>query len=171
MPQDKQTSKRKRRSKALPVLGAAGLSLSLASTASAVPGGPAVNLSTSGNGDGNQVFLGEEEIADVSLATFYVFDKEGLGASSGSNVELVRHGCHGCHGCGGRGCHRGCGGCRHGCGCHGVTTRLSWLWLRRLRRLRRLAWGGCGGCGGWRWGGCGGCGCWCVRVGGVAVCR
>jgi len=152
MRQAKQTSKRKRRSKALPVLGAAGLSLSLAGTASAVPGGPAVNLPSSGNGDGNQVFLDEEEIADVSLATFYVFDKEDL--ASGSNVELVRHGCHGCHGCGGRGCHRGCGGCHHGCGCHGCHAH------------------GCHGCGcgGWRWGGCGGCGCCCVRVGGVAVC-
>ena len=60
MPQAKQTSKQKRRSKALPVLGAAGLSLSLAGSASAVPGGPAVNLPTSGNGDGNQVFLGEK---------------------------------------------------------------------------------------------------------------
>src|SRR4026209_235289 len=97
MRQAKQTSKRKRRSKALPVLGAAGLSLSLAGTASAVPGGPAVNLPSSGNGDGNQVFLDEEEIADVSLATFYVFDKEDL--ASGSNVELVRHGCHGWPSC------------------------------------------------------------------------
>ena len=169
MHQAKQTSKRKRRSKALPVLGAAGLSLSLAGTASAVPGGPAVNLPSSGNGDGNQVFLDEEEIADVSLATFYVFDKEDL--ASGSNVELVRHGCHGCHGCGGRGCHRGCGGCHHGCGCHGCHAHGchgcgcggcgGWRWG---------GCGGCGGCGGWRWGGCGGCGCWCVRVGGVAVC-
>ena len=40
----KQPSKRRRRSKTLPVLGAAGLWLSLASTASAVPGGPAVDL-------------------------------------------------------------------------------------------------------------------------------
>jgi hypothetical protein len=161
MPQAKQTSKRKRRSKAL-VLGAAGLSLSLASTASAVPGGPAVNLSPAGDGDSNQVFLDEEEIADVSLATFYVFDKEDLGASSGSSVELVRHGCHGCHGCHrGHGWHRGCGGCHHGCGCHGCG---GWRWGGC----------GCGGCGGWGWGGCGGCGgcgCWCVRVGGVAVCR
>src|SRR5262245_7714012 len=168
MSQTKQPSKRKRRSKALPVLGAAGLSLSLASSASAVPGGPAVDLPTSGNGDGNQVFLGEEEIADVSLATFYVFDKEDLGASSGSGVELVRHGCHGCHGCGGRGCHRGCGGCHHGCGCHGCHhghgcgCHGCGGWWGGC--------GGCGGCGGWRWGGCGGCGCWCVRVGGVAVC-
>ena len=94
MPQAKQTSKQKRRSKALPVLGAAGLSLSLVGTASAVPGGPAVNLPTSGNGDGNQVFLGEEEISDVSLATFYVFHKEG--ADTSSMVELVGHGCGGC---------------------------------------------------------------------------
>ena len=94
MPQAKQASKQKRRSKALPVLGAAGLSLSLAGTASAVPGGPAGNLPTSGNGDGNQVFLGEEEISDVSLATFYVFDKEG--ADTSSMVELVGHGCGGC---------------------------------------------------------------------------
>ena len=57
MPPTKQPSKQKRRSKALPVLGAAGLSLSLAGTASAVPGGPAGNLPTSGNGDGNQVFF------------------------------------------------------------------------------------------------------------------
>src|SRR5262249_22588140 len=100
----KQTSKQKRRSKALPVLGAAGLSLSLASTGCAVPGGPAVDLTTSGNGDGKQVFLGEEEISDVSLATFYVFDKEGDGTSP--LVELVGHGCHGCHGCGGCHAHR-----------------------------------------------------------------
>jgi hypothetical protein len=151
-----QPSKRKRRSKALPVLGAAGLSLSLATTASAVPGGPAVDLTTSGNGDGNNVTLGEEEISDVSLATFYVFDKEGDATSS--MVELVGHGCGGCHGCG-----HGCGGCGHGCGCHGC--------------------GGCGGCGcvsigvgcgvGW-WGGCGGCGgggYWCWRRGHRIWCR
>jgi hypothetical protein len=113
MPQAKQTSKQKRRSKALPVLGAAGLSLSLAGTASAVPAGPAVNLRASGEGDGNQLILHEEEVADVSLATFYVFDKEGDETSS--LVQLVGHGCHGCHGCGGHGCH-GCGGCHHGCG-------------------------------------------------------
>ena len=171
MPQAKQTSKQKRRSKALPVLGAAGLSLSLAGSASAVPGGPAVNLPTSGNGDGNQVFLGEEEISDVSLATFYVFDKEGSDTSS--MVQLVGHGCGGCHGCGGHGCH-GCGGCGHGCGCHGcggchhgcggcgcVSIGVGCIgW----------GWGGCGGCGGW--GGCGGCGGhWCWRHGHRVWCR
>ena len=172
MHQAKQNSKRKPRSKALPLLGAAGLSLSLAGTASAVPGGPAVNLPTSGNGDGNQVFLGEEEIADVSLATFYVFDKEGDGTSS--MVELVGHGCHGCHGCGGchaHGCH-GCGGCHHGCGCHGCGGCHHGCGGCGCARIG-IGCGGCGGCGGW-WGGCGGCGwggCWCVRAWGVSVCR
>ena len=87
MSQKNKSSKPKHRSKALPVLGAAGLSLSLASAASAAPGGPA-DLATSGNGDGNQVALGEEEISDVSLATFYVFDKEG-GDGTSSMVQLV----------------------------------------------------------------------------------
>src|SRR5262249_57014534 len=123
MSQAKQPSTRKRRSKTLPVLGAAGLSLSLASTASAVPAGPAANLPNSGNGDNKQVFLGEEEISDVSLATFYVVDKES-GNDTSSMVQLVGNGCGGCHGCGGcghgGGCHGGgCGGCHHGCGCHG----------------------------------------------------
>ena len=81
MPQAKQTSKRKHRSKAL--LGAAGLSLSLASGASAVPSGLA-DTSTSKTGDDNRVTLGEEEISDVSLAPFYVFDKE----SEGTGVTL-----------------------------------------------------------------------------------
>ena len=65
MPQAKQTSKRKHRSKALPVLGAAGLSLSLASGASAVPSGLA-DTSTSKTGDDNRVTLGEEEISDTA---------------------------------------------------------------------------------------------------------
>jgi hypothetical protein len=168
MPQAKQTSKRKRRSKALPILGAAGLSLSLTSAASAVPSGLG-DMPTSKTGtdnadvnenthvslapfyafdkesEGTGVTLGEEEISDVSLATFYVFDKEGDGTSS--MVQLVGHGCGGCHGCGCGGC-GGCGGCHHGCGCHGCVSI-------------GVGCGGCG-CGGW-WGGCGGCGghwCW-----------
>ena len=164
MPQAKQTSKLKRRSKALPVLGAAGLSLSLASVASAVPSGLG-DMPTSKTGDDNRVTLGEEdislapfyafdkesegtgvtlgeeEISDVSLATFYVFDKETEGTAQ-SDIELVRGGCGGCHGCGGcGGCHAnvGCHGCHgcHGCGC------------------ASFFFGGCGGCGG-----CGG-GNWC----------
>jgi hypothetical protein len=72
----KQTSKRKRRSKVVPVLGAAGLSLSLASGASAATETPVVDVLTQNPGVGHEITLREEEIADVSLATFYVFNKE-----------------------------------------------------------------------------------------------
>ena len=75
-----QVSRRKRRNKALPVLGAAGLSLSFVSAASAVPSGPPAVMPPPNTGDGNSVTLGEEEISDITLATFYVFDKEGAGA-------------------------------------------------------------------------------------------
>src|SRR6188472_2756581 len=114
MSQPKQASKRKRRACAVPLLGAAGLSLSMASGASAVPVGPAADMPTRNA----EITFGEEEISDVTLATFYVFDKENIG-TPGSDVQLVRHGGHG-HGCHhARGCHRGCGGCHRGCrGCH-----------------------------------------------------
>ena len=132
----KQASKRKRRSKAVPVLGAAGL-LSLAGGASAQTGGPAVDIQAQNVDPGHEITLSEEEVADVSLATFYVFDKENT-ESSLPSIQLVRggcggcgHGCGGCRGCGGRGC--GGGGCR-GCGCFRGCV-------------------GCGGCGVWWWGG------------------
>jgi uncharacterized protein YdaU (DUF1376 family) len=71
----KKASKRKRRSKALPVLGAAGLSLSLVSGASATTDESTDMLARSAK-QNQEITLAEEEIADVSLATFYVFDKE-----------------------------------------------------------------------------------------------
>jgi hypothetical protein len=126
----KQTSKRKRRACAVPVLGAAGLSLSLASGASAITAGPAADMPTRNTGVSHEVTFGEEEIADVSLATFYVFDKENPGTSG--PVQLARgcHGCHGCHGCRGcRGCGRGCGGCGGCRGCWGCGgCGCLWLW-------------------------------------------
>ena len=72
----KKSSKRKHRACAVPLLGAAGLSLSLASGASAATGGPAADMPTQNTAVSHEVTLGEEEISDVSLATFYVFDKE-----------------------------------------------------------------------------------------------
>jgi hypothetical protein len=128
----KQKSMRKRRGKAMPVLGAAGL-LALASGASAEV--PAVT--TPNAGMSRPIMLGEEEISDVSLATFYVFDKENTGSLK-PGIQLARGGCGG--GCGGGGC-RGCGGCGGGCarGCGG-GCRIG------------FGFGGCGGCG------CGGCG-------------
>jgi hypothetical protein len=121
MPRVKQASKKKHVTKAAPVMGAAGLTLSLVGGASAAAV-PTANVQPLPNiAPGHEVTLGEEEISDVSLATFYVFDKENTAAAQGG-VQLARgcgcgHGCgHGCGGCRGcRGC-RGCG-CVGGCGC------------------------------------------------------
>src|SRR5258708_17719607 len=132
MPRVKKASKQKRKAKAAAVkaLGAAGLSVSLVGSASASTM-PTAGIPQSDNTSPNQRFvLDEEEMADVSLATFYVFDRENVG----SGVQLAR-------GCGGGGCRGGggCGGCRGGGGWGGLP--------------------GCGrgwvGGGGWRarWGG------------------
>jgi hypothetical protein len=83
-------SNRKRGSKVVPVLGAAGLSLSLAGAASAADAQVADAL-THKAVVSHEITLGEEEIADVSLATFYVFDKENAGPSRRS--ERLACGC------------------------------------------------------------------------------
>src|ERR1700756_5968726 len=111
------TQKRTTKAAAVKVLGAAGLSFSLANSASASTM-PTFAIPHSDNTSPNQRFvLSEEEMADVSLATFYVFDRENIGGS----VQLARGGCVGCRGCGGCGGFRGCGGgvgfwCRGGGG-------------------------------------------------------
>jgi hypothetical protein len=128
----KQASKRKRLTKAAAVtaLGAAGLGLSLSGSASASTL-PAADIPQSDNNE-HRFVLDEEEMADVSLATFHLFDKE----HGTAGFQQMAWGCR-CHGCGCRGC--GCRGCHHfrGCGCGGC--------------------GGCrcGGCWGCRCGGCG----------------
>ena len=73
------TSKRKR-SKAVPVLGVAGLSLSLASAASIATATPSLDTITPNARESHESILREEELCDVSLATFCVFDKESAGA-------------------------------------------------------------------------------------------
>jgi hypothetical protein len=118
---------------------ASGASAAVAPTADTSPRGPALTPVT---------VLGEEEIADVSLGTFYIFDKE-LGGTShlGEGMRLAA----GCRG-GGGGCRGGGGGCRGaGGGCRGGGCG-----------------GGCraGGCGGRCAGGCGGRGCGCRCSGG-----
>jgi hypothetical protein len=75
----KQALKR-RRSKAIPALGAAGLSLTLASEASLAATAPAPDTMTRKAGVSHEIILREEEIFDVTLASFYVFDKERTGA-------------------------------------------------------------------------------------------
>ena len=121
MARAKQASKQKRRKIVLPAWGAAGMSLAMAGGASAAVA-PTANAPSHGMVLPPVVTLGEEELTDVSLATFYVYDKESAEAPQG--VQFARVGCGGCRGgcgggcrCGGR-CARGCGcRCAGGCGC------------------------------------------------------
>jgi hypothetical protein len=119
MPRVKQASKRRRVTKAaVPAVGAAGLTFGLVGGASASTN-PAIDVPQKLSFTPAQaVMLGDEEIADVSLATFHLFDKEN---TSGPGVQMA-WGCRcgGCRAC--RAC-RACGGC--GCRCAGC------------------AWGGC----------------------------
>ena len=117
MPRVKQASKQKRTTKAaaVGVLGATGLGFSLLGNASASTM-PAADIAQSDNIPPNQRFvLSEEEMADVSLATFHLLDKK----SVGSGVQLAR-GCGGCRGCAARGC-RGCA--VRGCAVRGCAVR------------------------------------------------
>src|SRR6516225_4848938 len=109
----KRALKSKRRSKAVPVLGITGLSLSLASGATASTGEATTTVQQP-----HELFLGEEEIFDTSLSTFYTFDKENVGANSLAQGLKLARGCGGC-GCGGHGGGCGCGGHGGGCGCGG----------------------------------------------------
>src|SRR6516165_1418937 len=170
----------KRRSKAvIPVLGITGLSLSLASGATASTGEATTTVQQP-----HELFLGEEEIFDTSLSTFYTFDKENVGANSlAQGLKLARGGGCGCGGCGGHGggcgggggcAARGCGGgggcaagvrgcaggvhvaCAAGVRCAGVGRCAGFGVHCRCAFFRRCFGCGCSGCGG-----CGGCGtCW-----------
>ena len=168
MSRSKQTKKGRGRRRVVTALGAVAGALSLAGGASA--SSPVGDMPTQNTAP---VILAEEEISDVSLATFYVFDKEnapihgvrlaqlsiGLGhggcgqaAVTAAAVAAAVRGCAG--GCGHGSCSRGCGGgCGHGCG-HGGCGH-----------------GGCGhgGCGhgGCGHGGCshGGCGGFRIHLG------
>src|ERR1700746_3325448 len=108
MSHTKHAPKKKRGRRAAPLLGGAGMSLALA-------GGAFAKTSPSDDTAGrHEITLHEEEISDVNLATFYVFDKENARTSKVS--EKLAWGCRGCGGCGCRGC-GGCGGCRGCFGC------------------------------------------------------
>jgi hypothetical protein len=177
MPQVKRAAKGKRPNKAVSVLGIAGVSLA-ASTGGSPADIPTASLASPPAGSVADLIwqdaapfrlptLDEEEISDVSLATFRLFDKDDLGNSQ-SGIQVAFRGCGGgcgCHGGGFRGCgggFRGCGGGFRGCGvgfrgCRGCGVGF-----------RGCGFGGCGcgGCGcGWGW--VGGC---CLSWGGCALC-
>jgi hypothetical protein len=140
MAKARRSPRRNTRRTALAV-GAAGVSLAMTGGASAT-----APTNASLQDGARRIFLGEEEIADVSLSTFHVFDKE-----TESRLVRVAAGCGG-HGGGGCGHGGGCGGCARagGCGCAHVGGCASGCGFRGCA-------GGCGcrGCGGCRCGGCG----------------
>ena len=72
----KQASKRRRCSKATPILGAAGLSFTVATGAYGTNSTPAADMLWRNAGVTHGIALREEEISDVTLVTFHVFDKE-----------------------------------------------------------------------------------------------
>ena len=85
MSRGKRNSKQKGRTKAVTVLGVAG-ALSLAGGASRAAVGPPGDTLTANTA----VTLHEEEISDVSLSTFYVFDRENAGARRPGGLQLAR---------------------------------------------------------------------------------
>jgi hypothetical protein len=158
MPQAKRNLKVKRPGKVVSVAGIAGAFLA-SSTSGSVADIPPQSMAPF-----PVLNLGEEEISDISLATFHFVDGESLDTPL-PRVQLARGGCGG--GCGGCGGHGGCGGCGGhggcggfrgcgGCGGHGGCRGCG----------RGFVFGfGCGGCGwGCGWGGC------CLSWGGCAYC-
>lgn len=145
MARAKRASKRRRRRITLPALGAAGVSLVMAGGAAATA--PTTNVPSLQDAP-PVITLDDEEIADVSLGTFYVFDKENE-PRLGQGIRLAARGCGGCGRCGGCAAGR-CGGCAGRCAVARCAGRC-----------------GCGGCGGAWWIACAGCvstgcggGCW-----------
>jgi hypothetical protein len=177
MPQVKRATKGKRPNKAVSVLGIAGMSLA-ASTGGSPADIPPASLAEPTAGSVADIlwqntapfqipFLDEEEISDVSLATFHLFDEENVGNSQ-SGIQVAFRGCGGGCGCHGGGGFRGCGGGFRGCGggfrgCGGGFRGCG----VGFRGCRGCGFGGCGcgGCGlGWGWGGC------CLSWGGCGLC-
>ena len=83
-----QLSKRK----LAPALGAAGLSLSLAGGVSVASAAPTSDIQTQNTKMSHEITLYEEEISDVSLGTFYVFDKETVGTLR-RGLKFAQGGC------------------------------------------------------------------------------
>jgi hypothetical protein len=157
MARTKKVSKRKRRRIGLPALGAAGVSLVMVGGAAA--NAPTANVpSLQDTSLRPAITLDEEEIADVSLGTFYVFDKEN-DSRLGQGVRLAAHG--GCGRCGGGCAAARCGGCAGRCAVArcGGAARCAVARCAVARCAGRCGCAaGCGGCGGGWWGGCVGVG-------------
>ena len=119
MAQKKQSTKQKRLKKALPVLGIAGVSFSLVGGATASASAPTADIPSQNTSPRQEIFLSEEELSDVSLATFYVFDKENTAMpQAGQQLAWWR--------------------AAAAADAAASMRRMRLARLRRLRRLRRL---------------------------------
>ena len=173
MPRAKRSLKVKRPSKVLSVAGIASAFLASSTSRSVA------NVLPQSMTPFQILNLGEEEISDVTLATFHFVDGESPETPL-PRVQLARGGCGGgCGGCGGRGggCGGGgCAGCRGGGGCGGGCGGGGGVLSGGACFRAGGGGGGLGGGGGWDggWGGCGGWGCgWggcCWSWGGCAYC-
>src|ERR1700683_2421048 len=98
MPKAKRASNGKRPSKAVSVLGIAGMSLAASTggspadispaSVSAPPAGSVADILWQNTAPFRVPTLDEEEISDVSLATFHLFDKDDLGNPQ-SGIQLA----------------------------------------------------------------------------------
>jgi hypothetical protein len=85
---------RKHQRKRLPLLGAAGLSLSLSSGASATMGVTSADIVTCSTALNHEQPLREEEITDINLSTFHISNGEGM-----PRLRARVAGCGACVGC------------------------------------------------------------------------
>jgi hypothetical protein len=103
-------SKTKRRGKGVLPTGVLGLSFAIAGVACAESGSANAAVAPT---SAQNLNLHEEEIADISLGSFYVMDKENPGGLRAGETRVA-------------GWHCRCGGCRH-CRCGGCRwCRCRW---------------------------------------------
>jgi hypothetical protein len=113
-------TKQKHLKQAVPVAGVVGVSMALAGSAAATgAAGPATDVRDTARAP--EITFSEEEIADVRLGTFFVFDKEEMRPG----VQYAQ-GCRRCGGC--RGCGLGCRACRACGGCGGCSCGCCVSW-------------------------------------------
>lgn len=95
-------------------LGVIGVSLSLAGGA-CIDSSPAEAATEPATGKLRVMDAGlhEQEVFDVGLSSFRLFDREDVKEAKPETIAWWGWGCRGCRGC------RGCGGCRGCRGCRG----------------------------------------------------
>ena len=157
----KREKSRKRLKKVAPVAGVVGASMALAGGTYAMGvADSSADVSARDTTLGPQINLSEEELSDVSLGTFYIFDKEGIGSLGAQYAQRCGAGGR----CGGAGVAR-CGGAGVArCGGAGVARCAG---VAGCRGCRGCSVGGCRAC--IACAGCSGCSCGCCLSWGACV--